>query len=373
MTNNITNTGFIFKGNTTQVLKQVWKAIEASGKSYKSQRGIVKSIKGVTLVIEDPLNDSKNYPYWDKKSDYWYQDNFVRLETNSPPEILPIVIPSVVEGSLKKGKGISRHARNDKNIIYPYKYVWRSRFYDLGYGNLMGVINVLKKLGIKSLQVKTEDELKTLLTKTYKFYHPETILAVLNWKGLRLINYYLKNPEVLHQELTSNRKDTLLSIIDELKHSPSSRRAIIPSFTYPNIDQSGAAGGVPVYQNYQLYMEFDKNGKPLGLVSFHLHRAFDAYGGMQLDINHDKDWGKLASKKLGLPLLKMVIYGNDVWASDEKTSPKTLKEKTDIRSWLLFVTDAYNPSLEDFKKRLEGEHYKSKLSFTLDKLKNYTV
>jgi thymidylate synthase len=339
------STGFIFKGNTTEVLKQTWDAIKKHGTAYKSQRGFVKSIKGATFVIEDPLNDSKNYPYWNKKADDWYQNNFVRKETNLPPEDI-----------------------STATEIYPYKYTWRSRYFDLGYGHIKGVINLLKKLGVKQLNLKNKAELLNLLKNTYKFYHPELILAVLSWKGSKLINFYLKNQSLLEDELVSNRKDTLLSIIQELKQNPTSRRAIIPSFTYPHIDQSaGEAGGVPVYQNYQLYIEFDKKGRTMGLVSFHLHRAFDAYGGMQLDINHDKDWGQIASKELGIPLLRMVIYGNDVWVAEKKDTPKDLFKKTNIKSWLLAATDAYDPKSEDIEKRVWSNRYQKKIVFALKK------
>src|SRR5258708_11042747 len=93
--------GFIFEGDTTaDVLGEVWSTIQKHGKEYKSQRGRVKSIKGISLIINEPFKEKKNYPYWKKEEDDWYQDNFVKKETNLPPEII------------KKRKDIN-----------PYKYV----------------------------------------------------------------------------------------------------------------------------------------------------------------------------------------------------------------------------------------------------------
>jgi hypothetical protein len=124
--------GFIFSGKTTKdVLKQVWEAIQTQGQEYQSQRGPVRSIKGTMMVITDPLNEAKNYPYWDKQSDDWYQDNFVRKETNTPPE------------TIKPGSD-----------IYAYKYVWRSRFYDGGVGHVKGVSMSSKKLVSAKLNLK---------------------------------------------------------------------------------------------------------------------------------------------------------------------------------------------------------------------------
>lgn len=335
----MSNTGFIFKGSTiSDVLKKVWQSIKKHGTSHQSQSGLVNSIRGVTLVINNPLDEKNNYPYWNKLEDDWYQDNFVKKETNSPPEVL---------------------IKNSD--IYQYKYVWRSRYYDLGYGHIKGVVNALKQFSISNFQFSIKKQLIDLLKKSYQFIHPEIVLAVLAWKGKKLINYYLKNPSILDQELKSNRTDILLSIISELKQNPSSRRAITPSLLYSAIDQQGSSGGIPVYQNYQLYINFSKSGKPESLTSFHLHRAFDAYGGLQLDINHDKDWGKIASKKLGLPLKQMVIYGNDVWASEDH-------KKEDIKSWLLAATNSYDPKVEDIEKRLSSESFKKKIEYTL---KNY--
>ena len=339
----MTKVGFLFEGQTTtDVLKQVWTTISKQGSEYKSQRGMIRSIKGATLVINDPLNESKNYPYWNKKEDDWYQNNFVRKETNV---------------------GCEKIGLSD---IFPYKYVWRSRYYDSGLGYVKGTLDTFKKLGVGKVNFKTKSELVGMLKRSYMYYHPESILAVLAWKGSKLLNFYLENPKVLAQELASNRRDTLLFVINEIKQSPQSRRAITPSFTYEQIDHSGVAGGVPVYQNYQLYTEFSKSGKPVGLFSFHLHRAMDAMGGTQLDITHDREWGKIASAKLGLPLKKMVIYSNDIYYHvPEKSGHKDLVAKTSIRDWLFAVTDAYDPKKDDIEKRLASEIYQKKITLAL--------
>ncbi len=339
------NTGFIFEGKTpADVLKDVQEAIQTHGTSVQTQRGIAKSIRGATFIINDISNEKKNYPYWDKASDDWYQANFVRKESTLAPEIL------------KPGQD-----------IYPYKYAWRSRYYDSGFGYVVAVLAVLKRFKIQDLRFKNESEILKLLQKIYTLIHPEVVLAVLSWKGLKLLNFYLENPKILALELQSQRRDTLESVIEEVKQSPSTRRAIMPSFTYEQIDHSGAAGGVPVYQNYQLYVNFDKKGNPVGITSYHLHRAIDAFGGAQLDINHDKEWGVYASKRLKLPLQKIVIYVNDVWASFDKNM-QHLSNKTDIRSWLFSVTDAYDPKIEDIDKRLSSPLYKKKIEFTLKNL-----
>lgn len=335
--------GILIEGaSTTKVLKSVWNLIHKYGGSYRSQRGLVKALKGVVLVINNPLDESENYPYWNQKEDNWYQDNFVRKETNHPPEIL---IPG--------------------EDIYTYRYAERSRYFDGGLGYIKGVIDLFRSLGINKIDFQDKSELVDLLYRTYKYYHPERVLAVLAWKRQELLNFYLHNPRILDLELQSNRRDTLLSVIEEIKQNPNSRRAITPSFIYEHIDHSGAAGGIPVYQNYQLYVNFNPQGEPEGLISLHLHRAMDAVGGTQLDISHDREWGQIASNTLGLPLQKIVIYSNDLYHYVAENGVNNhLTSKTDVRSWLFAVTDSYDPKTEDIEKRIASEVYQTKIAYT---------
>jgi thymidylate synthase len=352
--NNTSKTGFLIKGDTTtDVLNACNDLITKEGLQFNTQRGPVKSVKSVTMVIENPLKEQYNYPYWDKNSDDWYQSNFVKKETNDPPEII--------------------HSK-DKKYIFGFKYVWRSRYYDSGWGYIMGTCLALKKIGIDQLNLTSKNDLYDLLTKTAHYYHPQHILSVLAWKGLKKINFYLKNPNYIQSELKENRYDTLKTIINELHQNKNSRRAITPSFMYAPFDYIGGAGSVPVYQNYQLYVLFDKKSQPIGLISNHLHRCIDARGGAQLDISHDRAWGKIASQQLNLPLLKIIIYINDVHIyvkSKKGISNKNLTQKTTIENWLLNVTDSYNPKTINIKQFLENPIYQKKIDYTFQKINNY--
>ncbi len=339
-----TKLGYTFSAKTTkEALQMVWDTVKSEGHIYQGQRGKVKSIKGGMIVIRNPLAEEYNYPYWGQDDDNWYQDNFVRKETTGLPENL--------------GDG--------KSDIFPYKYSWRSRHYDSGWGYVSGVVSLLKRFDYNKISFKDKNELIDFLKKSYKIYHPENILSVLAWKGKDLLNFYLSHPDILSLELLNNRRDTLETVIEEVKLNPSTRRAIMPSFTYEQIDHSKVAGGVPVYQNYQLYTEFDEHNNPSGLISMHIHRAFDVKGGTQLDISHDREWGQIASQKLGLPLKAIIIYGNDLWyeVSDDPLENESTP-KNNIHDWLFWVTDAYNPQKEDIKKRLASRSYTQKIDYT---------
>lgn len=341
---------FTIEGDSSrEVLEKTWQLINKHGQDISSQRGPVKSIKGVSLIIHNPLagTDHDHYPYWDKQSDDWYQDNFVRKETNQPSQII------------------------GQSMIFPYKYVWRSRQFDNGWGYVQATAELLTSHGHKTIDFKSKADLVSFVKNVSKLYHPESVLAVLAWQGTELMNLYLNQPDVLSKLLERNQSDTLETVIDEINTSPGSRRAITPAFTLEQIDHSGAAGGVPVYQNYQLLTEYDSTGKPIGIISCHLHRSFDAKGGTQLDVSHDRDWGHLASKKTGLPLTKMIIYCNDMYyfVSDDD-SHQDLVAQTDIKSWLFAVTDAYDPTKEDIEKRLASPLYQRKIDYTWNVLKS---
>ena len=339
--------GLIIRGRTSkEVVESSWQIIQGKGVEYQSQRGLIKSIKGVTLIVDDPLSAEGQFPYWDEQSDNWYQDNFVRKETNQGPE-------KVQEGA----------------DIYPYKYVWRSRYYDAGWGYIAAVVAALKGLGWTKLEIANEQDLRKLLLGTYKIVHPETLLSVIAWKGRKLIDRYLQNQDLVLDELSANRIDTLLLVTKEIKDSPTSRRAITPSFGLPQIDFGGAAGGVPVYQNYQLQTVSDKKGNIVGFTSTHWHRALDAKGGVQLDISHDRDWGMIAVAALNLPLLQMTIFCTDMYYHvPTEGGHKDLINQTNVRDWLHTMTEAYKPATEDIEARLARLTYQEKIKYALDRI-----
>ncbi len=341
--NRLSNNSLLIEGETTRdVLQAVWESVDKYGKEYQGARGRFKSIKGVTLVIKNPLDEANNYPYWSKPNDEWYQNNFVRPQTTFLPEAHSLL----------------------NTDVYAYRYSDRSRYYDAGWGYVKGVFELLEKNNLYP------ESLEGLIKDTYQEYHPERILSVLAWQGVDLMENYQCSRMSLNVILERSRIDTLCSIVEELKRDPSSRRAITPSFTYPHIDHiTGPFGSVPVYQNYQLVTQFNQSGEPEGLVSLHWHRAMDARGGTQLDISHDRDWGTIASEKLGLPLKQMVIFCSDLWCQlpGEETDSNLVKP-TDIRKWLFSMTGAYDPKTEDIEKRLASPLYQAKIKAVKQKL-----
>lgn len=327
-----------------EVLEKVSDAVNRHGQSYIGigQRGQLKALRGVTIVLEDPNNEQDRYPYWDRVSDEWYQDHFVREHVH-PPEKL------------------------NGEIIFPYTYAWRSKYHDQGWGHVFAITQLLTNLNYSELPFTRQQDLNQLVQETYQNYHPDLIFAVLQWLGKKSLELFIAKPFLIEEILSKTRKDILVTCVDQILAAPSTQRAITPSLTYATIDQSGMMTAIPYYQNYQLLVVFNQKGNPIGLESFHLHRTIDVKGGMQLDISHDRDWGMYASEKTGLQLLRMTIYCSDAHLYlDEKGAEKNLSRKTNIQQWLMSVTDAYLPDEFNLKKWMQTPQFKTKAQRLLE-------
>ncbi len=261
-------------------------------------------------VLEIDEFTEERYPYWNKEEDEWYQNIFVRKETTKPPEE-------------KQGQ-----------LIFPYTYSHRARYHDNGLGYLGAILNQRNSLGLRSILIK--DILEELGSIAHSV-HIENVLALLSTQ--ERINEYQRHANYfrsgsIKQAIKATRVDLLEQAIQELQHDPNSSRATTGSLIYQHLDFAlGKAGGIPPYQNYQLFIEQGK------LISIHQHRSLDINGGVQLDFNHDIDWGMHASQKLGIPLGRIIIIANNLHAYE---GDKHLDKKTTIKDWLLKVTYGYD-------------------------------
>lgn len=316
----------------TQAIEEARKELLERGTIVPSPHGGNRRvIYGHKLEIDE--FSERRYPYWSQKEDEWYQNIFVRKETTKPPE------------------------QDQGTILFPYTYAHRARYNDGGLGYLTTFAQTIKPE--EGIQTTSKTRLIQYLKETIKHTHIENILAILSSKRIArflneqiFINEFQTDHEMLHNLLKSRRVDLLEQIITELQQDPNSSRAITASFIYPDTDFAlGKAGGIPPYQNYQLFIEGGK------LISIHQHRSLDINGGVQLDFNHDIDWGQYASQKLGIPLGRIIIIANNLHAYE---GDQHLSEKTTIKNWLLKVTYGYDTSqikpeeiLKKYEKQIE--------------------
>jgi hypothetical protein len=315
--------------SVTEVLSKAKELILAKGKRKKSQRGETVSLPCVDLVLKDPESDAEPYPVWDQEATDWYLNYFVDKNNRLLPE------------------NISEAGQD----LTPYTYAHRSRFFDFGLGYTLAFCRAVKALGLDLQRRKHPDEFSQFLLKVGQKLHLQNVLAVMSWWGRKRLSHWLDTPEDLEDFLDRTRQDTLLEVINQVCHSPKTRRAITPSFIYPNIDLALPAGGVPPYQNYQLL------NTPEGLISIHLHRSMDLGGGIQLDFAHDVSWAKIVAENLGVFPKRIIIRVNDLhlYQTGKAAQPGNIKE------WLTALTDRYPASPEGVEQEWRRPEYEESI------------
>ncbi|MCA9392045.1 hypothetical protein KC614_02460 [candidate division WWE3 bacterium] len=330
---------FIVKESTIQrIVDNAYSHVRSHGQRVDTSQGPIKALNSVTLILEDPSSADGRYPFWDKESEDWYLNTFVS-PTAAPPE------------------------SHDHDLIFPYTYAWRSRHHDDGWGYVVALTNILQALNYSDLPFERVDDLKQLLRETYHTLHPDVVLAVLSWLKRENMLLFLINSQIPQEILKASRNDVLGTLVKQLVNTPSSRKAITPSFYYNTTDRYGILEHTPAYQNYQIVIDFDQQGSPVGFESFHQHRSLDASGSIQLDFAHDINWAGLISQKLGIPVQKITIHTNQLFIDDGKSDSE--EQPSNIKNLLLKATSGYSPKEFDVESYIGTEKYEKKLEYAL--------
>jgi thymidylate synthase len=311
----------------SDLLQKAKNLLLKNGIETKSQRGLTYSLNNVFLTWVGPVKDKTRYSFWDKKSDEWYQDNFVRKNKGNLPEI-----------DKKSG-----------SLLIPYRYAERSRYHDSGWGYGLAVVRAAKKVG------KIKD-INKWLVEMGELVHLQTIMAVLLWWGKDNFEFWLKNEAVLERLVKSTRVDTLDKIVLDIKNNPQSRRAILPSFMYGLDYFLNPLMGVSCYQNFQLL----PSGKNEPLSSLHWHRSLDCSGGAQLDFNHDHDWLAYASKKAGRSMgnINLVVGNLHLYMTKAENTSDAILPNDSVEKRLCMWTDGYRSGNNTAAELMTKENYK---------------
>jgi hypothetical protein len=333
-----------FHGNDLrEVLAEAREAVLKAGQHRYSQRGEVTSAAGVQLVWEQPADRLETYWGWDREATRAYYDLFVEERSENLPERL--ALPG--------------------EMVFPYTYAARSRFWDGGWGAVLAVLNATRAAGagIHSL-LGREGSFRSYLREAGEQVHVQTLLAVWDWIGGSQMAWFLEAPERAGGLIQRARIDQLERVIREVEQNPASRRAVTASFTYPNLDQRFARlQSLPPYQLFQLLP-----GEPGGpLHSFHVHRSLDASDGVQLDFYHDYCWLETACRRLERPLGTVTIVAGDfhVYRERAKAVPGGQRGMLD---WLLRVTDGYPAGQGRAQALLEEEWYAAQTKSVFERL-----
>ena len=305
--------GANFEGsNLREVLEEARSHVLSSGRRLASARGETFSARGVRLVWQ--AQEDFSFWGWDREATERYYRIFVDGNSANQPESLA-----------QAGE-----------LVFPYTYAARSRFWDGGWGAVLAVLQASRELGDPVREVlKSEESFCRYLAQAGERVHLQTLLAVWDWLGKEQLAEWLVEPQRVQALLQRTRADQLERVIAEIGASPGSRRAVTASFVLPNLDQRlSRLQGVPPYQLFQLL----PGGRDEPLHSFHVHRSLDASDGVQLDFYHDYCWLKEACRRLGRPLGTITIAAGDYHVY---LGPQGPLERGSLEDWLIKVTDGY--------------------------------
>jgi len=302
-----------FEGSDLQdVLEEARAYVLSSGRALTSARGQTFSARGVRLV----WHARKDFSFWgwDREDTEHYYRVFVDGNPDNRPERLA-------------GPG---------ELVFPYTYAARSRFWDGGWGAVLAVLEATKALDVSISRVlSSEESFCRYLALAGERIHLQTLLAVWDWVGREQMAEWLHEPDRVQVLVRRTRTDQLERIIREIQANPGSRRAVTASFILPNLDQRlSRLQGLPPYQLFQLL----PGGPDEPLHSFHVHRSLDASDGVQLDFYHDYCWLKDACRRLGRPMGSITIAAGDFHVYMGQQGPL---ERGSLEDWLMKVTDGY--------------------------------
>jgi hypothetical protein len=303
----------VFEGRSLPaVLEEARHYVLRCGRRRLSARGETFSVSGVRLSWQVP--ESFHYWGWDREATEAYYQTFVEKRPQNAPERLA-----------EKGE-----------LIFPYTYAARSRFWDGGWGAAQAVLEATRELRIPfDVLVGSETAFRRYLAQAGERVHLQVLLAVWAWLGAEGMKAWLQDTQPVQTLTGRTRVDQLERILREIEHDPASRRAVTASFVLPNLDQSLARlQSLPPYQFFQLLP--GERDEPLN--SFHVHRSLDASDGVQLDFYHDYRWLGEACRRLDRPMGTISVVAGDFHVYMGAEGPL---ERGSLADWLVKVTDGY--------------------------------
>jgi hypothetical protein len=310
-----------------ELLESARNHVRRHGAAHMTARGATYSLNQVLLVWEKP-QDSE-----------WRSVESMCAQHVAREYYRLFVAPD--DGNRPEG------SKTDGEMLFPYTYAARSRFWDGGWGYVVQVLEALAAEGategategVGTIPLASEQEFARFLERVGERVHVQTLLAVLGWLGGDGA-IFGGRLDLAREILRHTRVDQLQRITAEIGADCSSRRAITASFVYPAADyQLQPLMGIPAYQNFQL---LPGNSPDEPLCSLHYHRSLDLMDGILLDFYHDLQWMIDAAKTAGRPLGSIAVLSGNLHVYAPRMDGANRQANTDdMLAWLLRVTDGY--------------------------------
>jgi hypothetical protein len=313
----------IARPDLRELLEAAREIVRSHGGAQMTARGATYSLNGVLLVWEKPEENG-----WNSVQDLCAQhvaQEYYRL----------FVAPDDANRPERTG--------TTGEMLFPYTYAARSRFWDGGWGYVVQVLEALAAEGategVGTIPLASEQEFARFLEGVGERVHVQTLLAVLGWLGSDGA-IFGGRLDLAREILRHTRVDQLQRITAEIGADCSSRRAITASFVYPAVDyQLQPLMGIPAYQNFQLLPGHSPD-EPL--CSLHYHRSLDLMDGILLDFYHDLQWMIDTAQTAGRPLGSIAVLSGNLHVYAPRMDGSNRQANTDdMITWLARVTDGY--------------------------------
>jgi Thymidylate synthase len=309
--------------NLAELLGEARALLRRYGSSHSTQRGQTWSANVVALTWQPPHIAEGPALRWARHDVDWYLRVFVNRSRATDPLRTP----------------------SPGDLLFPYTYAARSRYWDAGWAYLCAFLATLREHGLALEHARrSRRAFAELLAVAGEHLHLQTLLSLCALYPLELLGHYLAHPELAEASARTWRRDTLRSAIADIAANPHSRRAVVPSFAYPHLEEAlSPQMGRPPYQLFQL-LPADADAP---LDSVHEHRSLDVVGGAQLDFAHDLAWLTLAAQTLRRPIGNITVFAHNLHEyqdqeSDGVEAAESAAAQPSIEAWLCFVTDGYH-------------------------------
>ncbi|HEX9069706.1 MAG TPA: thymidylate synthase [Ktedonobacterales bacterium] len=301
------------------------------GMRHETPRGPTRSLNAVTLTWQSPDADHALPLPWTARDVAWYLDTFVSGHTENDPA----------------------RPRDTGELVFPYTYAARSRFWDAGWGYLHAAAMTLREAGLHParLTASRHDFAATLATLGERL-HLQTVLSLCAAFPREALLRWLANPAEVAALMAGWRRDTVASAIDDIAVTPGSRRAVVTSLSYPHLEDALIPRmGMPPYQLFQ-YLPGEQ-AEPLATI--HVHRSLDVLGGVPLDLHHDLLWLREAARQTGRPVGSITVVAHNLHLYERPDLAD--RDGEDIETWLCRVTDGYRTGDETAARLLAEPAY----------------
>lgn len=303
------------------LLAQARQFLAEHADQHATQRGQTRSANNVLLTWQAPHMLDTPGLRWSPAEAQWYLHSFVEKHAGTDPLT----------------------ATSSGQLLFPYTYAARTRFWDAGWAHLSALVSAMRQQAITLARLsQSQPYFQEALALLGEHLHLQTVLSLLALYPPPLLAQLVEQPDLVQAMARAWRSDVFESAVADLASNPHSRRAVVSSFGYPHLeDKLSPQMSKPPYQLFQL-LPADGDAP---LSSIHEHRSLDVVGGAQLDFLHDLGWLTEASRVLHRPLGDISIVAHNLHEY-QSLLPAEMGEPdastAEVEQWLCSVTDGYH-------------------------------